>query len=165
MLDSTVSVCLSKALGAPVGSIIAGDQTFIRNARLVRKRLGGWMRQAGFLAVAGRMALEENVDRLAQDHENARTLARLLDQIDGLDCPEVETQTNVVMVRVNREGHDAKSVCEWLAEAGFGTMVFAPGVLRFVTGMESVAGLTLITWSASYTYVSMNRSWSEGRDR
>jgi threonine aldolase len=76
----SVSICLSKGLGAPVGSLIAGDRAFLERAKLVRKRLGGWMRQAGILAAAGLYALEHNVERLAQDHALARELAGLLDR-------------------------------------------------------------------------------------
>ena len=131
----SVSLCLSKGLGAPVGSIIAGDEDFIARARVVRKRLGGAMRQAGFLAAAGRVALEENVERLRDDHGNARELARRLDRLPGLTCPEQEVQTNIVMVRLARE-LDPETVVAELAKRGFGTMTFAPRTLRFVTHMD-----------------------------
>jgi threonine aldolase len=94
----SVSVCLSKGLGTPAGTVLVGAKEFIDRARRVRKMLGGAMRQAGLLAAAGLYALEHNVERLATDHANAARLADGLARIDGL---EVEPpQTNMVFVRV-----------------------------------------------------------------
>lgn len=96
-LVDSVSLCLSKGLGAPVGSVIAGSEEMIYKARRARKSLGGGMRQAGILAAAGLYALENNISRLAQDHDNAKTLARGLAQIDGI-CELIpdEIDTNIV---------------------------------------------------------------------
>lgn len=94
----TVSICLSKGLGAPVGSVLLGNGAFIREARRWRKMLGGGMRQAGLLAAAGLHALDHHVERLADDHENASLLAKGLREIDGLTVEE--PQTNIVWVDV-----------------------------------------------------------------
>ncbi len=93
----TVSVCLSKGLGAPVGSVVSGDAECIRVVRLWRKRLGGGMRQAGILAAAGLQALRTNVERLAEDHANAAMLAAALRGAPGLRLVEVPLPTNMVM--------------------------------------------------------------------
>ncbi|OQS05460.1 L-allo-threonine aldolase, partial [Thraustotheca clavata] len=89
----TISLCLSKGLGAPVGSILAGPEDFISKAKRLRKSLGGGMRQSGILAAAGLYALENNIDRLAEDHENAQILAQGLAKIPGfvVDVPSVES--------------------------------------------------------------------------
>ena len=94
----SVSVCLSKGLGAPVGSVLCGGEAFIGRARRWRKMLGGGMRQAGILAAAGIIALTEQVDRLRTDHDNADRLAGALSGVAGLDVEEVHT--NMVFVRV-----------------------------------------------------------------
>ena len=93
----TVSVCLSKGLGAPVGSVVSGDAACIATVRLWRKRLGGGMRQAGILAAAGLFALEHNVERLADDHANAAVLAAELRSTPGVSVVEVALPTNMVM--------------------------------------------------------------------
>lgn len=131
----SVMVCLSKGLGAPVGSLIAGDEEFIGRALRVRKRLGGWMRQAGIIAAAGKLALEENVERLADDHALARELARVVDDFAGLDAPPEDVETNLVMVRVGLDGHDAVSLARELDGRGVRVLPLGPGVLRFVTHM------------------------------
>lgn len=93
----TVSVCLSKGLGAPVGSVVSGDAACLEVVRLWRKRLGGGMRQAGILAAAGLFALEHNVERLAADHANAAMLAAELRDTPGVSVVEVALPTNMVM--------------------------------------------------------------------
>jgi len=92
----SVSLCLSKGLGAPVGSILCGTRTFIAEARKWRKMAGGWMRQAGILAAAGIFALENNIERLETDHNNARLLAEGLARHKQLEVTYVEAQTNMV---------------------------------------------------------------------
>ena len=94
----SVSICLSKGLGAPVGSVLCGSETLIHNARRHRKMLGGGMRQAGILAAAGIYALENNVQRLAQDHEKAQQLAQGLAAIDELKIHYTQNQTNMVFI-------------------------------------------------------------------
>jgi len=93
----SVSVCLSKGLGAPVGSVLAADAATIATARRWRKRLGGGMRQAGIIAAAGVYALENNLDRLAEDHDNARVLAQALGQVAGVRLMLPEVATNIVL--------------------------------------------------------------------
>lgn len=132
----SVSVCLSKGLGAPVGSVIAGSAEFLGRARLVRKRLGGWMRQAGVIAAAGLVALTENVERLAEDHALARELAARLDRIEGLACPPEEVETNLVPCRVEREDWDAPRLSAALAEEGVLVLGLGPRTLRFVTHLD-----------------------------
>jgi threonine aldolase len=92
----SVSVCLSKGLGAPVGSVVAGSAEFIDKARRNRKVVGGSMRQAGVLAAAGIIAVTEMVERLADDHANAKTLAEGLAQIDGIEIDPSTVETNIV---------------------------------------------------------------------
>lgn len=132
----SVSICLSKGLGAPVGSLIVGDTEFIERAFVLRKRLGGWMRQAGILAAAGLHALEHNVERLALDHALAQEVAALLGAVDGLDCDPRSVETNIVMARVTRPGHDAASVIAALGERGVRCLDMNPEAVRFVTHMD-----------------------------
>ncbi|MGI9260167.1 MAG: low-specificity L-threonine aldolase [Gammaproteobacteria bacterium] len=97
--DST-SFCLSKGLGAPIGSLLCGSAVLIGDARRWRKTLGGGMRQAGIIAAAGLYALEHNVERLAEDHENAALLARSLGEIKQLTVDSSSTQTNMVLLGI-----------------------------------------------------------------
>jgi threonine aldolase len=96
----SVTFCLSKGLGAPVGSVICADAAFIARARRLRKMLGGGMRQAGVIAAAGIVALERMVDRLADDHANARTLAEGIARLPGLAVNLASVQTNIVIFSV-----------------------------------------------------------------
>ena len=104
----SVAFCLSKGLGAPVGSLICGDEAFIHQARRTRKLVGGGMRQAGILAAAGLVALDQMVDRLADDHANARQLARGLAEL-GFDINPEGVQTNIVIVQLDTSGDPAPS--------------------------------------------------------
>lgn len=99
MADS-VTFCLSKALSAPVGSVLCGSEEFIRKAHRARKQLGGGMRQAGVLAAAGIVALEQMVDRLAEDHQRAKNLAAEIEKVEGLSL--VSNATNMVYFEVNK---------------------------------------------------------------
>ena len=132
----TVSLCLSKGLGAPVGSLVAGDEAFRERALLVRKRLGGWMRQAGHLAAAGRIALERNVERLAEDHALALDLARRLGALEGLSVDLERVQTNIANVVVESAEHDAASLSAALDERGVAVFPMGERVLRFVTHLD-----------------------------
>jgi threonine aldolase len=98
----SVQFCLSKGLGAPVGSMIVGTREFIERCRPIRKMLGGGMRQAGVLAAAGLIALEEGPKRLQQDHDNARALAERLARIPGIDLDASKVQTNIVIFGLQR---------------------------------------------------------------
>jgi threonine aldolase len=97
---TSVQFCLSKGLGAPAGSVIAADREFIARARRVRKMLGGGMRQVGILAAAGIVALTEMVERLAEDHENARHLAGEIASIEGLQLDPPHVQSNIVIFTI-----------------------------------------------------------------
>ena len=129
----SVSVCLSKGLGAPVGSIVAGDGAFLERARVLRKILGGWMRQAGVIAAAGLLALEEGRDQLAADHALARGLAEGLDALDGLYCPPAGVETNIVFVQITDPRFDGPSLAAALERHGLRVMVQGERVLRCVT--------------------------------
>ncbi|WP_135805914.1 threonine aldolase family protein [Halorussus marinus] len=132
MVESVDSVmfCLSKGLGAPVGSVVAGTEAFIERARRTRKLFGGGMRQAGVIAAPGLVALE-NVDRLAEDHENARALADRLAEIEGLGVQEPET--NIVLVDTEQTGLTAEEFLETAADAGVRGVEFDTHVARFCT--------------------------------
>ena len=106
----TVSVCFSKGLGAPVGSAVAGSRQLITKARKVRKILGGGMRQAGIIAAGALFALQNNVDRLAEDHEKARTYAEIVGGVKGFSVDMKSVQTNIVAVDVSKSGLDASAV-------------------------------------------------------
>ncbi len=129
------SICLSKGLGAPAGSLLAGPRDLVREARRLRKRLGGGMRQAGILAAAGLWALEHNVERLAEDHENARRLGAALAALPGasLPCP---VETNLVFAAFAGQG--AAALAARLAEAGVlcNPEGSRPDLLRFVTHLD-----------------------------
>ena len=123
----TMSVCLSKGLGAPVGSLVCGPRAFIEEARRWRKVAGGGMRQAGVIAAAGVVALEEHVERLAEDHANAERLAQGLAAIGELEL--LDQQTNMVFVRVPEER--GTELAGHLADQGIRIMPSNP--LRLVT--------------------------------
>src|SRR5690606_31061064 len=127
---TTVTICLSKGLGAPIGSVLAGPAELIDRARVERKRLGGGMRQAGIVAAAGLVALDTMVDRLAEDHARARTLAAAVAERwpDAGCCPD-EVATNIVLFR----HPDPARLLAALAEDGVGAVTLGPGVVRFVT--------------------------------
>ena len=112
-LFDSVSICLSKGLGAPVGSILVGGHEYIHEARRWRKMVGGGMRQAGILAAAALYALEHNVQRLKDDHEHARRLAERLLKVDGLTVNGGQANTNMVYLSVNdADGKDLRVWCE-----------------------------------------------------
>jgi threonine aldolase len=115
--SDSVSLCLSKGLSAPVGSLLCGSKNFIERARKFRKMLGGGMRQAGIIAAAGIVALETMVDRLAEDHSNARRLAEGLASIKGITLAQNDIPTNIVMFNLSPELSVAEFV-EGLERAG-----------------------------------------------
>ena len=126
----SVMCCLSKGLGAPVGSMVAGDADFVQAAHRVRKLFGGGMRQAGVIAAPGLLALE-NRERLEEDHANARRLAAGLEPIDGLAVPEPET--NIVLVETDETAERFLDRCE---EAGVLGVQFGEHVARFCTHLD-----------------------------
>lgn len=131
----SVSVCLSKGLGCPVGSLLAGSRAFIERAHRFRKQFGGGMRQAGILAAAGLHALEHHVDRLADDHRRARRLAEALARLPGLEVDLEAVQTNMVYIGLPAGADNAA----WLAELkarGVLAGAVKPGLLRAVTHLD-----------------------------
>ncbi len=114
----SVSVCLSKGLGAPVGSVIAGSTSFIAEARHYRKIFGGGMRQAGILAAAGLYALENNVTRLPEDHEKAAYLARELAAVKGFDIDLGSVQTNIIIIGAENTGRKPEEILQALRAKG-----------------------------------------------
>lgn len=128
----SISICLSKGLGAPVGSVLCGPREMIKIARRWRKVCGGGMRQCGILAAAGLYALEHNVDRLAEDHENAAHLAQHLRELPGVSVDESLVQTNMVFLSL--QGHDPKQVADFLKTRGI--LVFPSSTMRLVTHLD-----------------------------
>jgi threonine aldolase len=127
----TITFCLSKGLCCPVGSVLCGPAEKIRQARRWRKMLGGGMRQAGVLAAAGLVALDTMVDRLADDHQNARALAEGLAGLPGIDCDLSRVQTNLVYFRLKTT--DAAGFLAACAGAGLLGGALGPDLVRFVT--------------------------------
>ncbi len=132
----TVMFCLSKALGAPVGSMLAGPKDTIAQARLYRKRLGGGMRQAGVLAAAGLIALQETPRRLTEDHRNARALAEGLAQIRGIRIDLATVQTNIVIFDVSSTGIAPADFSARLKQRGVLLNGINPRQMRAVTHFD-----------------------------
>lgn len=129
----SVMFCLSKALGAPVGSVLAGSRDFIEEARLIRKMLGGGMRQAGVLAAAGLVALEETPERLHIDHENARFLANALSEMPGIRIDPAKVVTNILIFEVAGPGITAAEISKRLAAREVLASAMSPTAVRMVT--------------------------------
>ncbi len=130
----SVSVCFSKGLGAPVGSVLCGSGEFIDRARHVRKRLGGGMRQSGILAAACLHALDHHRERLADDHRRARELAGRLAQLPELTIDPASIETNIIVIGV-RVGSPGQW-CEAMARRGVRIVPFGPSALRAVTHLD-----------------------------
>ena len=135
----SVSICLSKGLAAPVGSIVSGTKDFIAEARRVRKVLGGGMRQAGVLAAAGIVALTEMVDRLEDDHVNAGRLAEGLAGINGLSIDPDCVKTNIVYFEVSRSDLTSQVLAERLDSQGIRLLPTGPSQLRAVTNYHVIS--------------------------
>jgi threonine aldolase len=135
----SVMFCLSKGLAAPVGSMLAGPRAFIARARRNRKLLGGGMRQAGILAAAGLVALRTMVDRLAEDHENARRLAVGLQDIRELTVETETIQTNIVAFDLEDSRWDAARFAGALGAAGLLCNAMGPRKIRLVTHKDVAA--------------------------
>jgi threonine aldolase len=130
----TVTFCLSKGLGAPVGAVLCGSLDFIREARRVRKMLGGGMRQAGIIAAAGVYALQHNVERLSEDHENAKEIARALAGASWAKVDPDGVATNIIYF--NTPGRDAEDMVRVLEKKGILSGSSAPDQIRFVTHLD-----------------------------
>ncbi|WP_219906085.1 low-specificity L-threonine aldolase [Photobacterium leiognathi] len=127
------TICLSKGLGAPVGSLLLGDKALIARARRWRKVLGGGMRQAGILAAAGKIALTENTARLVDDHTNAKYLAEQLNNVEGFAVNLAHIQTNILFAKVD-ESIDQTALVEQLKQQGI--LISAGNPMRFVTHLN-----------------------------
>jgi threonine aldolase len=132
-LADSVTFCLSKGLGAPVGSVVVGTREFIDRARRARKIMGGGMRQAGVIAAAGLVALETMVDRLREDHENARLLAEGLARLPGIEINLARVETNILIFEVKRGDIDAPGLILKLAEGGVRALAVSDTGIRMVT--------------------------------
>lgn len=132
----TVSVCFSKGLGAPVGSALCGPAEAIQRGRRLRKALGGGMRQAGLLAAAALYALENHVERLAEDHTNAKRLAEAIAATAGLQLDPLRVDTNIVIFRVDANLGTAAEFVTKLADAGVAVNAVGPQKIRAVTHLD-----------------------------
>ena len=133
-LFDSISICLSKGLGCPVGSLLLGKKDFVKKARRARKAMGGGWRQAGFLAAAGIYALDNNINRLKEDHARARTIGEIMQTL-----PEVEevysVDTNIVIFRLNNKILSSDYV-QKLNEKGIKSSTFGKHLVRFVTHLD-----------------------------
>jgi threonine aldolase len=132
----SVMFCLSKGLGAPVGSLLVGSKAFIAEGRVVRKALGGGMRQAGVLAAAGLIALEEGPKRLHEDHENARFLAEGLARVPGISIDPRTVQSNILIVDIAGTGLTSAELSGKLAAHRVRANGVNPQTMRFVTHLD-----------------------------
>jgi threonine aldolase len=132
----SVSVCLSKGLGAPIGSVISGDSDFIQIVRRNRKMFGGGMRQVGIIAAAGIYAIENNFNRIIEDHRNAKILAQGLSQIPGLHLDLESVQTNIVVIDIKESGMEVAEVLEKLKEKNVLAVPFGRNKIRCVTHLN-----------------------------
>jgi len=132
----TVSVCFSKGLGAPVGSALAGDASMIAGFRRHRKLFGGGMRQSGIIAAAALYALQNNVDRLEEDHAAAQVLADHIRQAPGLQLEPPHVDTNIVIFRIDSKLGDATNFCQHLHDAGVHVYPFSHCHVRAVTHLD-----------------------------
>ena len=132
----SVSVCFSKGLGAPIGSALAGTREFVARARRIRKMLGGGMRQAGVVAAAALHALDHHIERLAEDHRNARILAEAIADTPGLRLDPPEVETNLVWFEVDADLGTAREVATALKQNGVLVHPAGPRTLRACTHLD-----------------------------
>jgi threonine aldolase len=130
------TLCLSKGLGAPVGSLVIGSKDFIARAHRFRKQFGGGMRQAGILAAAGIYALEHNVERLAEDHLNAKRLAQGIAEIDGLDVDVNAVETNILFFHVRKPGLTVPMLLDRMRAEGVLMGGTGPHTIRAVSHLD-----------------------------
>lgn len=131
----SISICLSKGLGAPVGSLLIGSKAFIDHSRRIRKVMGGGMRQVGILAAACIFALEHNIDLLLEDHEKANVLNEILNDCDAVKKVR-EVETNIVLFDLYENGSTAHAYCKSLAQEGISAAAFGKYTIRLVTHMD-----------------------------
>jgi len=132
----SVMFCLSKGLAAPVGSMLVGTNNFIQKARIVRGRLGGNMRQAGIIAAAGLVALQDMIERLKEDHENAQALAKKLAKIKGVNIDLEKIDTNMIIIDTKPLQMTAEKVADELNKRGVKTSIYGMYTIRFVTNND-----------------------------
>ncbi|HET6990354.1 MAG TPA: GntG family PLP-dependent aldolase, partial [Bacteroidia bacterium] len=133
-LFDSISVCLSKGLGAPVGSVLLGSKEFIRQARRIRKVFGGGMRQAGFLAAAGIFALDNHINRLKEDHARAKTIGEIMSKLPYI-ANVLPVETNIIIFNLNDKLSPEKFVKQ-LSENGIKATGFGKQAIRFVTHLD-----------------------------
>lgn len=133
-LFNSVSVCLSKGLGTPAGSVLVGDKDFIKKARRIRKVFGGGMRQAGYLAAAGIYALDHHVERLKEDHARAKALGAILASMNYVENV-MPVETNIIIFTLNEDMKSDEFV-QGLAERGIKASGFGKQTIRFVTHLD-----------------------------
>jgi threonine aldolase len=133
---NSVSVCLSKGLGAPIGSVIASTGELIRKARRVRKMYGGGMRQVGIIAAAGIYAIDNNFNRLVEDHRNAQLLAERLKNLEGLKIDLESVQTNIVVIDIAETKKSVEQFLQDLKEKGVLLVPFGKNKIRAVTHLD-----------------------------
>jgi threonine aldolase len=138
----TVSVCFSKGLGAPVGSALVGPAELIKKARKIRKLFGGGMRQIGSLAAAALYAIDNHIDRLAEDHRNAQVLAQAVSDTPGLRLNQPEVETNIIWVEIDPELGTAKEVQAALKQRGVLVHAAFGQIVRLVTHLDVSAAQT-----------------------
>lgn len=132
----TVSICFSKGLGAPVGSAVASTKETIHRVHRFRKMFGGGMRQAGIIAAGALYALEHNIERLAEDHANAKRLAEALADMPGISIDPKTVETNIVYFMVRDETGTARSLCDRLHEEGVWVLPVGPQRVRAVVHLD-----------------------------
>lgn len=136
----SVSVCFSKGLGAPVGSLLAGSEAFIRRAHRYRKVYGGGMRQAGIIAAGALYAVEHNIERLEEDHRDARRLAESVASLPGVSIDMDSVQTNIVYMEVEGAKYTAQQIVEKLRNGGILMLALGKSRIRAVTHMDIPEG-------------------------
>lgn len=132
----TVSICFSKGLGCPMGSILVGSSEHMAKARRARKMFGGALRQAGIVAAAAVYALENHVERLAEDHANAKALAEQLADVDGLELDLEKLETNLVFFRVDPELGSARDLAKMVLDQGVKLCPMGPQLVRACTHLD-----------------------------
>jgi threonine aldolase len=132
----SVSVCLSKGLGAPIGSLVAGTKTFIDRVHRFRKMFGGGMRQVGIIAAAGIYALDHHIERLKEDHKNAKRLALGLNEIQGVSIDPEYVETNIVIFDITEMGMTAPQVRDEMKKKGVLIHPFGKTQIRLVTHLD-----------------------------
>lgn len=132
----SVSVCLSKGLGAPIGSLVAGSKSFIHRVHRFRKMFGGGMRQVGIIAAAGIYALDQHIERLKEDHDNAKRLAIGLSKIKGILIDPEEVETNIVIFKLSVKGITSYEISDIMKKEGILIHPISKNQIRLVTHLD-----------------------------